>query len=95
MTNKIRKNLVAVRLSDEEYAHLQKCAGMTDDRMGISTYIRDAKIARARVFLETTALPVAEISERLAFNTPNYFIQSFRSVMGCTPAQYRKKYTGR
>ena len=61
----------------------------------ISTYIRDAKIARARVFLETTALPVAEISERLAFNTPNYFIQSFRSVMGCTPAQYRKKYTGR
>ncbi len=57
----------------------------------ISTYIRDVKMARARVLLDTTDLSVAEIADRLAFNTPNYFIQSFRSVMGCTPARYRKR----
>ena len=56
----------------------------------ISAYIRDAKIARARVILESTELSIAEISDRLAFNTPNYFIQCFRGVVGCTPAQYRK-----
>ena len=56
----------------------------------ISNYIRDAKIARARIILESTDLSVADISDRLAFNTPNYFIQCFRSVIGCTPAQYRK-----
>ena len=61
----------------------------------VSAYIRDVKIARARVILETTDLPVAEISDRLAFNTPNYFIQCFREVAGCTPAQYRKQAPGR
>ena len=60
----------------------------------INTYIRDAKIARARILLETTDLSVAEIADRLAFNTPNYFIQCFRTVTGCTPAQYRKKAAG-
>ena len=57
----------------------------------VSTYIRDARIARARVILESTDLSVAEIAGRLAFNTPNYFIHCFRSVVGCTPAQYRKR----
>ncbi|MBQ9326531.1 MAG: helix-turn-helix transcriptional regulator [Clostridia bacterium] len=51
----------------------------------ISTYIRDVKMAQARVLLDTTDLSVAEIADRLAFNTPNYFIQSFRSVMGYPP----------
>ena len=57
----------------------------------ISTYLRDARIARARVLLESTELSVADIAERLAFSTPSYFIHCFRTVVGCTPAQYRKK----
>ena len=56
----------------------------------VSGYIRDAKIDRARAMLKATDLPVSEIANRLAFNTPNYFIQCFREVVGCTPAQYRK-----
>ncbi|MBQ7656683.1 MAG: helix-turn-helix domain-containing protein [Clostridia bacterium] len=56
----------------------------------VSSYIRDAKIERAKVLLTSTDLPVSEISNRLAFNTPNYFIQCFRSVVGQTPAQYKK-----
>ena len=55
-------------------------------------YIRYAKIERARVLLESTDLRIREIAERLAFNTVNYFIQSFRDTAGCTPAQYRKKH---
>ena len=57
----------------------------------VSGYIRDAKIDRARAMLKATDLPVSEIANRLAFNTPNYFIQCFREVVGCTPAQYRKR----
>ena len=56
----------------------------------ITSYIRDAKIERAKILLQTTELSVADISDALAFNTPNYFIQSFRQVTGSTPAQYRK-----
>ena len=54
-------------------------------------YIRFAKVERAKVLLESTDLSVREIAERLAFNTVNYFIQSFRETALCTPAQYRKK----
>ncbi|MBQ8160579.1 MAG: helix-turn-helix transcriptional regulator [Clostridia bacterium] len=56
----------------------------------VSSYIRDAKIERAKMLLQTTDLPVSEIAVRLAFNTPNYFIHCFHDVVGCTPAQYRK-----
>lgn len=59
--------------------------------VSLSTYIRSKKISRAKILLETTSLPISEISEKLAFNTPNYFIQCFRNAEGCTPAQYRKK----
>ena len=48
--------------------------------------------AAAKALLEATDMSVREIAERLAFNTVNYFIQSFRDTVGCTPAQYRKKY---
>ncbi len=56
----------------------------------VSTYIREVKIERARLMLETTDLTVQEIAERLAFNTPNYFIQRFKEMTGCTPIQYRE-----
>ena len=42
--------------------------------------------------LESTDLSVREISERLAFNTCNYFIQSFRDTTGYSPAQYRRRF---
>ena len=59
--------------------------------MSVSSYIKRAKINRARILLETTDLSVLEIAERLAFNTPNYFIQCFRDLEGTSPAKYRKK----
>ena len=53
-------------------------------------YIRYAKVERAKVLLESTDMSVREIADCLAFNTVNYFIQSFRETVGCTPLQYRK-----
>ena len=59
--------------------------------MSVSTYVRRAKAERARLLLESTDLSIREISDRLAFNTVNYFIQCFRETVGCTPAAYRKR----
>ena len=56
-------------------------------------YIRRARIARAKLLLETSDLSVKSISEQLAFRTPNYFIKCFRKEAGTTPAQYRKLYS--
>ena len=61
----------------------------TETGMSINTYIRFAKIEKAKVLLEATDFSINEIADRLAFNTPNYFIQSFRDTTGSTPARYR------
>ena len=58
----------------------------------VSSYIRFVKVERAKILLETTDLSIKEIADQLAFNTVNYFIQSFREVTGYTPAQYRKRF---
>ena len=58
----------------------------------INSYIRFVKVERAKVLLTSTDTPVKEIAESLAFNTVNYFIQSFRETTGYSPAQYRKKF---
>lgn len=51
----------------------------------ISSYIRYAKVERAKVLLESTDLSIREIAEQLAFNTVNYFIQSFRTPPATPP----------
>ena len=68
-------------------------SAVTPERIGVN--IRDAKIARAQVILETTNIPIVEIADQLAFNTPNYFIKCFRETVGCTPSQYRKRLPGK
>ena len=88
LDRRIRTADLAALVGYTEYYLTEKFKRETGQ--SISAYIRDAKIARARVFLEATKLSIAEISDRLAFNTPTYFIQCFRSAVGCTPAQYRK-----
>ena len=57
-----------------------------DTRLG--DYATSAAMKLARSLRKN---PV-EIAEQLAFNTVNYFIQSFREVTGYTPAQYRKRF---
>ena len=57
----------------------------------LSAYIRSAKVERAKTLLKTTRLSVREIADKLAFNTPNYFIRTFRDITGYSPAQYRKR----
>lgn len=87
-----------------ETEELSSLVGYTDyyltekfkNEVGISLnqYIKKVKIERAKLLLSTTETPVAEIADKLAFNTPNYFIQVFKEIEGLTPAQYRKKNNG-
>ena len=45
--------------------------------------------ALARRYLETTALPAAEISFLLGFDEPNSFYRAFRTWTGTTPEAMR------
>ena len=90
LDRKIRTADLAALVGYTEYYLTEKFRKETGQ--SVSSYIRYAKVERARVLLESTELSVKEIADRLAFNTVNYFIQSFRDTTGYTPAQYRKKF---
>ena len=89
LERKIRMADLAMFVGYIEYYPTEKFKKETG--VSVSQYVHFAKVERARVLLESTDMSVREIAERLAYNTVNYFIQSFRDVAGCTPAQYRKK----
>lgn len=52
--------------------------------------IQTKLINESKKYLLYSDLTIAEISERLSFETPSYFIRFFRKRTGYTPLQYRK-----
>lgn len=90
LERKIRISDLAALCGYTEYYLTEKFKKETGQ--SINSYIRFAKVERAKVLLESTDLSVREIAEKLAFITVNYFIQSFRDTTGYTPAQYRNRF---
>ncbi len=93
LNQRIRTADLAALVGYTEYYLTEKFKKETGQ--SLSSYIRYAKVERARVLLESSDLCIRDISEQLAFNTVNYFIQCFRDTTGYTPAQYRKRFKGR
>lgn len=58
---------------------------------GISDYAKAARIERAKILLDTTEDTIQQISDRLGFSTRSYFSQSFLSVTGMSPKEYRSR----
>ena len=54
-------------------------------------YIQFARIERAKLLLETTTTPIAEIAEQLHYCSTTYFGSRFREVTGVLPSAYRKE----
>ena len=92
LDRKIRTADLAALVGYTEYYLTEKFKKETGQ--SVSSYIRYAKVERAKVILISTEQSIREIAEALAFNTVNYFIQCFRDTTGYTPAQYRKRFRG-
>lgn len=56
-------------------------------------YLNDKAIAEAKRLLEYTSLTISEITDRLHFDSPSYFVRFFRKATGMTPTTYRKENT--
>ena len=56
-------------------------------------YFTELKIKQAKQLLRENELSVREISEKLAFTTPDYFTKTFKRVAGITPLAYKKRST--
>lgn len=61
--------------------------------LGKSTkqYIQNRRIEEAKRLLRYTSLPVADIAEKLNFDTTSYFVRAFSKAEGITPLQYRQQ----
>lgn len=57
----------------------------------VNDYVKNAKIAHAKVLLRGTNISVRELSERLCFSSRNYFSQVFSEIEGCTPIEFRER----
>ncbi len=54
-------------------------------------YIRMHRIEKAKDLLANTDLAMMEIQIECGFDTPSYFSRTFKSDVGVTPSEYRKK----
>ena len=54
-------------------------------------YIHHAKIKYAMYLLETTSMPIGQISEECGYFDYPYFYKRFIKNLGCSPSEWRKK----
>lgn len=78
-------------LSTSRFAHLFRA------QLGASpsAYLERQRIAQARLLLEHTQRPVAEIARSVGFDDPLYFSTRFKRVVGAAPTTYRLRSAGR
>lgn len=58
-------------------------------RTTLGAYLRKIKIQRSLVLMSNPNLSLADIAYQCGFADQSHFIRCFKSVMNCTPAQYR------
>lgn len=61
--------------------------------MGVSPVelVKDMRIKRAVQLMDTGKYSISEIAYMTGFTTPQYFSKVFKSVMNCTPKEYKVK----
>ena len=61
---------------------------------GVLAHHTALKMARARVLLDTTDLPVADVGRQVGMDDPFYFSRQFRRMHGVSPRGYRETRKG-
>lgn len=59
----------------------------------VGEYCLSAQMSRIMLLLTTTAIPVAELADMFSFCSPSHFTEVFSKRIGCTPTQFRARYT--
>ena len=59
----------------------------------IVDFINQKKIEEAKFLLEESEMSIVEISTILAFSSQSYFTNVFKKYQGCTPKEYKKRYS--
>jgi transcriptional regulator GlxA family with amidase domain len=57
-------------------------------------YLQNLRIEHGKALLETTDLPVEDISEQVGYADSSFFRRLFRRMVGLTPVAYRRMFRG-
>ncbi|WP_324825618.1 AraC family transcriptional regulator [Sinanaerobacter sp. ZZT-01] len=78
-----------------EFVHINPSylSTLFKQEMGIAFtyYLTELRIDKSLRLLADTSFSLTEIALRVGFNSQSYFIKVFKSIMGMTPKEYRKK----
>lgn len=61
-------------------------------KTSLNNYIKIVRVERAKFYLGCTDESIQDIADRLKFCSRSYFGEAFRSIVGCSPVEYRQKY---
>lgn len=61
-----------------------------ETNVGVSAFIREIRLKKARELLKTTDLPITKIAEEIGFFDYNYFSRVYKKHYGKSPKSYRK-----
>ena len=76
-----------VNLSRSRFAHLfRQQTGSSPGKQ-----LREFRLDRARVLLETTFLSVKEVMAAVGLNDPSHFSRDFQRAFGASPREWRKR----
>ncbi|MBE6691077.1 MAG: helix-turn-helix domain-containing protein [Ruminococcaceae bacterium] len=56
---------------------------------GVTDYIRERRVQRAKELLSETALPISAVAEQVGYTDTNYFTKVFKKATGKTPSAWR------
>ncbi len=81
----------AIKLSNFSEVYFRKLFKKSYNTTPIQ-YINSMRIAKSLSYIKSNYFSIEEISYLCGFNNPNYFNIVFKSIMGCSPGKYMKKY---
>ncbi len=87
-TLRLKEMARAIYLSPSRLEHLFK----TETGASLGSYIKAARMEKARELLETTLLSVKEVKGSVGLSDGSHFLRDFKRRYGVTPTQYRRRY---
>lgn len=60
--------------------------------IGLNDYIRQKRLERSLLYLETSEMPIAEIASKLSFSSATHYTDAFRDQYKVTPAKWRREH---
>jgi two-component system response regulator YesN len=60
-----------------------------------SDYLNKVRAGKAKALLETSDLRVFEVAFEVGYKDPHYFSQSFKTIYGLSPTEYKRRHSGR